>query len=219
MAGLHRFKINCLDDHIKKYFSEFDFFQLVHLLDFLYQQEMQSAPDNHAFLTQRHLHFHPQIDLNYRSNSVTNLTETTSGTRIEINFIGLIGPGGALPQHYNADLIENDKNRALYDFLNIFNHRLISLYFLAWRKYRLHLSYKIDLSSDLAGLLKSFSGLLPTRKKAALLNLDLQNSLLYFSGFNAKVAKTAEGLENLLQHTFSVPIKIEAFKGNWESML
>lgn len=222
MAGPQRIKTNTLTDHINKSFSDFDFFQLVNVLDFLHRQENGFSFSNNsfltAFLTKGHLNFYSQIDLNYRSSAVTNLTETVKGHNIEINLTGLIGPAGALPANYSADLIENDHNKALHDFLNIFNQRLISLYYLAWRKHRIYLQHEFDLSDDLAQLLKYITGLLPAGKKTASLNLNLQNTLLHFSGFNAKSVRSAEGLERMLQHYFFVPVSVEPFKGSWVAL-
>lgn len=61
-----------------------------------------------------------------------------------VAFMGLTGPGGVLPQHYTTLLIERvrEKDFALRDFLDVFNHRIISLFYRAWEKYRFAISYE-----------------------------------------------------------------------------
>jgi type VI secretion system protein ImpH len=62
-----------------------------------------------------------------------------------VNFMGLTGPLGVLPHHYTEELIKQrreHKNTAYLEFLDIFNHRLISLFYRAWEKYRFHIAYE-----------------------------------------------------------------------------
>ncbi|WP_266158032.1 type VI secretion system baseplate subunit TssG [Dyella silvatica] len=62
--------------------------------------------------------------------------------RMSVNFVGLTGPSGVLPLHYTEWLIALQKFRdpAPRDFLDIFNHRLIGLFWRAWAKHRTELS-------------------------------------------------------------------------------
>lgn len=59
------------------------------------------------------------------------------------NFLGLTGPSGALPVHYSEMLLQLPRpSRAagagdpLLDWFDLFNHRLTSLFYRAWEKYR-----------------------------------------------------------------------------------
>jgi len=65
-----------------------------------------------------------------------------SPPQMTVTFFGLTGPLGALPRHYTEMLIERiaKKDRALRDFLDLFNHRLISLFYRAWEKYQFWIS-------------------------------------------------------------------------------
>ena len=57
-----------------------------------------------------------------------------------VNFMGLTGPAGVLPRHYSQTdprLSARGRREALVDFFDRFNHRLISLFYRAWEKYRL----------------------------------------------------------------------------------
>src|SRR5207248_748376 len=61
---------------------------------------------------------------------------------------GLIGPSGILPRHYTEMLLrlqresKEEERFALRDWLDLFNHRLLSHFFRAWKKYRFHLQFE-----------------------------------------------------------------------------
>lgn len=61
---------------------------------------------------------------------------------LTVAFGGLFGPDGALPTHYTQTIIRQlergrgDEKTALRDWLDLFNHRLLSLWYRAWEKYR-----------------------------------------------------------------------------------
>ena len=65
-------------------------------------------------------------------------------TEMIVSFLGLIGPIGALPRHYTETMLERirEKDFSLRDFLDLFNHRLISLFYRAWEKYCLPVTYE-----------------------------------------------------------------------------
>jgi type VI secretion system protein ImpH len=61
-----------------------------------------------------------------------------------VSFLGLTGPNGVLPQHYTTQLIDRIKAKdfSLADFLDLFNHRMISLFYRAWEKYRFPIGFE-----------------------------------------------------------------------------
>ncbi|MGC2662230.1 MAG: type VI secretion system baseplate subunit TssG, partial [Bryobacteraceae bacterium] len=55
-----------------------------------------------------------------------------------VNFMGTVGPLGILPVYYTELVAARVfyRDRTLRDFLDLFHHRIISLFYLAWQKYR-----------------------------------------------------------------------------------
>ena len=57
-----------------------------------------------------------------------------------VNFMGLTGPAGVLPLYYTELIIGNgcaaERSTRCASFFDIFNHRMISLFYQAWEKYR-----------------------------------------------------------------------------------
>jgi type VI secretion system protein ImpH len=61
-----------------------------------------------------------------------------------VSFLGLAGPQGVMPRHYTSLLLERlkEKDFAGRDFLDLFNHRLVSLFYRAWEKNRFFVGYE-----------------------------------------------------------------------------
>lgn len=121
----------------------FQCFQAVRLLQSLHPDkglggDMLPSEECVRFRTQLALHFAP--------SEIARLTPPTeiSPAKMTVSFFGLFGAQGALPRHYSELLLElaREKDTNLRDFWDLFNHRLISLLYRAWEKYRPYLAYE-----------------------------------------------------------------------------
>ncbi len=137
-------------------------------------------------------------------------------------FMGLTGPNGVLPQHYTRMLIERirDKDFALRDFLDLFHHRVISLFYRAWEKYRFPIGYERasraggDDSEDFfTACLYCLLGL-GTGRLRGRMEFD-DEALLFYSGHFARYPRSAVALQMMLSDYFEFPIRVEQFQGQW----
>ena len=134
---------------------------------------------------------------------------------MRVNFMGLIGPLGLLPLYY-TELVENRANvrdRTLRDFLDIFHHRIISLFYRAWEKHRFPVGYELNGDDSFTQYLLDIIGLgtagLRHRQKIS------DQSLLFYAGLLAQQPRSAEALKLILRDYFGVPVEIEQFLGAW----
>src|SRR5437016_14361613 len=76
-----------------------------------------------------------------------------------VTFMGLTGPVGVLPWHYTELLIklQAEKNPALREFFDLFNHRIISFFYRAWEKHHFFVSFEKKSIADNAGSPDDFS--------------------------------------------------------------
>ena len=138
--------------------------------------------------------------------------------RMKVNFMGLTGPMGVLPYCY-TELIR-DRNRlkdySLEDFFDLFNHRMILLFYQSWEKYRFFVAYERDRQDRLSRYLMSFVGLGTTglqRRQAV-----ADESLLFYCGLFSMQTRSAAALEQVLADYFEVPVEIEQFVGAWRAL-
>ena len=167
--------------------------------------------------------------------------------KMTVNFMGLCSPVGVLPDPYTELIIERAKKRdyALRDFLDIFNHRIISLFYRAWEKYRFLVRYeRARERRQLPERRMVLNGYSPERRlgqrrsRSERRQADQLTSLLlgfiglrtrglgrrqqvkdetlaFYSGLLSQHPRSAQGLQQLLHDHFQVPVIIEQFVGKW----
>lgn len=141
---------------------------------------------------------------------------------METAFMGLTGPNGALPYHYTSLIIDRlrQNDQTLKRFWDLFNHRFISLFYKAWRKYRLAFAYErhrqtgpSDSEDNYTQLLLSLCGLGTPGLRGRQLVDD--ETFIYYSGYFSSDHRSAEGLRCLLSDAYSVPVEVEQLLGEW----
>jgi type VI secretion system protein ImpH len=139
--------------------------------------------------------------------------------------MGLTGPQGALPDHYTRLLIDRmrDDDQSMRSFFDLFNHRVISLFYRAWAKYRLYIGYERAARNASAPqidpITHAFYSLIGFGTPHLRGRLELNDqTLLYYSGHLANLRPIAESLVRLLREYFQLPIRIDQFQGRWLSL-
>ncbi|MGA8030700.1 MAG: type VI secretion system baseplate subunit TssG [Bryobacteraceae bacterium] len=200
---------------------EFDFFQAVRLLARIFQErESVGGP---ARPSEEIVRFRAWQSLAFPASAIDYIEgngDRGSPVRMTVTFLSLTGIQGVLPVYYTDRMIaaKGAKNEALADFFDIFNHRLVSLFFRAWQKHRPPVLYE---SAALEGrrpdlFTHSLFDLIGmgTQGLRGRMRIDDERLLLY-SGLIAQRPHSASALEGILRDYFSIPIQIDQFLGSW----
>ena len=192
----------------------FEFFQAVALLQRL-RDKMRpvgefSSPADEA------VRFRVNQRLGFPASEIQKLDiKEDAPAEMTVNFMGMTGPMGVLPYTYSELILERAraKDYSLASFLDIFNHRAISMFYRAWQKFRFPVNYAAggrDLFSqyllDLVGL-----GTAGLRDRQEIED----EALLHYVSLVAMQARSAEALQQLLADYFEVPVEIQQFTGAW----
>jgi type VI secretion system protein ImpH len=196
----------------------FEFFQAVRLLEKIFPE--RSAVGRDPLPSQEVVRFRSRAAINFPPSEIHEIRETveefSEQTKHEmiINFMGMIGPLGALPTPYTELIVDRVRYRdqTLYAFLDIFTHRLVSLFFRAWEKYRFPVQYERG-KDDFTEFLFDFTGLGTGALRNKLFIDD--ESLLPYAGLIAQKPHSAIMLEQVMSDYFRVPAKIKQFFGQW----
>jgi type VI secretion system protein ImpH len=214
----------------------FDFFQAVRLLERWTQEQarldprLQRTPVGHdAAPDQEVVRFRATASLSFPAGSISQLRMPNHERddsaplplpELNVGFLGLTGPSGVLPRHYTELLLRRIRERddSLRDFLDLFHHRLISLFYRSWAKYRLPVAYErsklrgsgLDLATlGLFCLVGQGTGGLRGR-----LEID-DEAFLFYSGHFAHFPRSAIALEALLGDYLEMPVSILQLQGQW----
>ncbi len=197
----------------------FDFFQAVRLLERIYATRKPvghaSEPGHEA------VRFRTLTGLNFPASQVYALEregddpDRPAPPQMTVAFMGLTGPSGVLPHPYTELLMERlrNKDRALVEFLDQFNHRLVSLFFRAWEKYRFPIGVERGLDDRFTEFLFDIVGLGTRGLRRRFSFAD--EGLLSYGGLIANQPHSASAMAGILSDYFGVPAAIEQFKGQW----
>jgi type VI secretion system protein ImpH len=134
---------------------------------------------------------------------------------VTVNFFGVFGPRGVLPLWYTDLIMRRVRagDRALRDFLNIFNHRAISFLYRAWEKYRVAAAAE-RADTDVVGrhLLHLIGlGTAGLRRRQSVRD----EALVFYSGLLSLQPRSATALRHMLSSYFRAPVEIDQFVGAW----
>jgi len=203
-------------NHIISQASQVDFYKAVFII------ENQLKKNGLEF---RHVGYdsNPKLELikftatqkfGYPGNAITKienigLKDSLTKVNIEVSFMGLTGCSGALPQFYSELVMQRlrFKDTTMRDFYDMFNHRLISLYYRAWKKYKPSLNHTNDKK------LKD-----PYTKILGLLSGGYRESQLHFSGMYSRKVSNVSDLQSILTYYLGCDVKIKQMIGQWKSL-
>lgn len=134
---------------------------------------------------------------------------------IEANLLGLTGSEGALPHPYSILIRRRERVRdfALRAFLDLFHHRLLSLFYLAWRKGVPELAVERGQEDGQFRHLLDMVGMGHEPPEA--LPVPSPDVLAWYAGLLSAPTRSAPALEQLLSDRFEVPVSVEPFAGGW----
>lgn len=194
----------------------FDFFQAVRLVDCAEPDGPPTGASDRV--DEDRLRFGQEASLAFAPSTLSHVSPPEPGQprRLFQRFFGLLGPNGPLPLHlteFARDRIRNHRDLTFLRFLDIFHHRLTSLFYRAWARVRPTVSFdqpRSDRFSDYVGSLFGL-GMQELTDRDSFPDLAKR----HYAGLLACQTKNAEGLLSMLGGYFCFPVEIQEFVGQW----
>ncbi len=142
--------------------GRFSFFQAVRLLQ---QMHSDRARLGHAGPpTDEPIRLKVNTSMAFPTTDIDTVERNTDGAgppfQLVANFLGLHGSTSPLPAFYAEDVLhDTDEEGTLAAFLDIFHHRLLSLYYRAWERFRYHFLYAAGGKDNFSRAMFSLIGL------------------------------------------------------------
>jgi len=219
---------------------EFDFFQAVWLLERYYSGD-GTAVGQRGPVSDEILRFRPSVSMGFPATDLCRMVpyrqraSSDPSYMLEVAFLGLYGVSTPLPLHYAVDVLRGAEpaligadeaadeaeqagrppgSSPVRDFLDVFHHRLISLFFRSWMKYRFERAFTIPQRDAITGYLRLLGGQPPT-SDADTLGVSPMRLLRYLGALtqHPHSASTLEGL--LCDYWDDKPVSVGQFVGRW----
>lgn len=211
MATKKRQSDSSVADLLYNEYYAFSFFKAVQLLESLSPEKKKLGqalvPSEEA------VRFSVISSLVFPPSEISALkpADSTKPAQIEVAFLGLTGPSGVLPYWY-TELVEerrHAKDDGLKDFFDLFHHRLISLFYLAWKKHKITVSYLDGARDPLSQKLLCLAGL---GSETLLDRFRLPaDSFAYYCGHLSKAVPSAEAIASAVEHFVGTGAVVEQF--------
>jgi type VI secretion system protein ImpH len=194
----------------------FEFFQAVRLLERIaHDRDPVGGPGPPA---REAVRFRTRVSLEFPASSIHEVRDTERAgapPEMVVSFLGMTGPLGVLPHCYTELLLDRtrQKDNALWEFLDIFNHRLLSFFYRAWEKYRFPISYERTGQDSFTEYLFDLIGMGTPGLRGRMVIPD--KALLFYAGLIAQRPHSAIAVESILRDYFGVSVAMQQFRGRW----
>ncbi len=140
--------------------------------------------------------------------------------RMILTFMGLYGVSSPLPSYFVDPItLKKIEYFELKKFLDIFTHRLYSLFYRSWKKYRHYSQFIPDRPDDYTLRLLALTGQWPRRQskiQGSSPVSDFHLKRIPYARFLGNRVRSAKGLQQLLRGYFGFPlVKIREFESSW----
>ncbi len=158
-----------------------------------------------------------EASLEFPPSMLAGLHRGTPKPRLDVRFFGLFGPQGPLPTHMTEHVYEREHHRGdpvPARFLDIFQHRLITLFYRAWAQSQPVVQHDRPADDRYAAWLGSAIGLAPVLDQPPGDAVPAE-AWLHQAGLLAMRSPHPEGLAKILRQHFGVGVAVQGNVVHW----
>lgn len=206
-------------DRLSKGAPRFSYYRLIYTLERLFPRsppvgQLGPVPDER-------IRMRGDPSLIFASSDVSELVtvEGADGVkraRVSATFMGLYGAVSPLPTYFIEQIALSDYQggpQPIRELLDVIHHRMLSLLYRTWTKYRLPVTYRRRGTDDFSRRMFCAVGLDGFREHATPIDRFF---FLRYAPILASKSRSARSLEVVLSEMLGrIPVKVEQFVGHW----
>lgn len=218
MAAEERAPLPDLTDFTERA-RRYSFFRLAYLLERVYHDAPPLGQLGPA--DKERIRFRTDASLAFPSSDVTEVVpnkgeDGTTRARVTATFLGLYGTSSPLPNYFSEEIAQSEyqgKQQPIREFLDMLHHRLYSLVYRAWTKYRFGVAYRKGGDDAFTRRMFCASGIDGFGAHQPPIERFL---MLKYAPLLAMKTRSARGLTMALNELFGqIGIRVEQFVGAW----
>ncbi|MBI4702753.1 MAG: type VI secretion system baseplate subunit TssG [Deltaproteobacteria bacterium] len=197
----------------------FSFYRLLYLLERLFPRTPRLGYTGPA--REERIRLRAAPSLVFASSDVSELgyrplADGVRRAQVSVAFLGLYGSASPLPTHFVEEIslsVHQGGPQPVRELLDVLHHRLLTLCYRAWAKYRLSVGYLRDGHDTFTRRMFCAVGLDGFGKGKTLINPFY---FLKFAPLLASKSRSARGLQVVLDELLDgIGVQIEQFVGHW----
>lgn len=217
MAGEHRATIDTVEQalsELSKRIRSADFVAAVRQIECAYPDKPRIG--DQVRVRDDIVRMSQNVTLGFRGHILQSL-EPTKGAhdyRLHVNFFGLLGSHGPMPLHYTEYADQRSRHHSdptFKEFLDLFNHRMLSLFYRASVQFDPAVSFDRSDNNSYAEMLGALSGLMS--EKGTDRDSISDNTKRYYPGWSTNTAKSPDGIAAIVEDYFGLPVSIKEWVG------
>jgi type VI secretion system protein ImpH len=197
---------------------QFEYFQAVSLLERIRADAVSVGEGVHP--SREAVEFNADPSLVFPASEIAALEAPQNDRdpwRMRVSFLSLAGVQGPLPRPYTERMLgSKTRTGPIRAFLDMFHHRLLSIFYRARRRRRVTLDAKHPEESIAAPMLRAMVGL-GTEGLANRMAVP-DRALMRYAGLLTLRPRSAGGLRALVASYFNVPVRVSQFVGRWRTL-
>jgi type VI secretion system protein ImpH len=190
----------------------FNFFQALSLLEEYFRaQEHVANP-----IESGRIRLSTSPSLSFPPADIAKISKSKDGVEFILTFMGLIGVSSPMPLYFTEYISRFEENGVgLRDFLSIFNHRMYTLFYRAWQKYRFISMSGLGAGPNATNPIMRGVAHLAGIDEAKLSDPFFRRVLAYTGSFAGKT-RSKETLRTMVSDFFNgLPVAIAQWQGRW----
>lgn len=204
---------------LEKALPNINFYRFCQLIEQIYADE--PILGKHETPLADPLRFAPSIDMSFPASELKYIERSpyvNRPTTVSTRFLGLYGVDAVLPLGLLKNIICREENyQVMTDFLDIFNHRIITQFYRIWLKYHYPASFLSGARDPISQCLLGLTGL-GIEGTSKQIGAPLSRFLALL-GLMSQKTRTAEGIVGLVQVLINdAKVVVSEFYPVWQSI-